>query len=192
MGKAGIIYIMTTSVNGLIKIGKTDNFKARMTNLMQNGYWNVSGLQPYFAVKVKNYDEKEKLIHTIFSKSQVSTSELFALDKKVAKELLESFEGEQVFPDTSRPTTPVINPPKKEKFTFAMLDIPVNSSLVYILDDSITCTTVDTKNMVRYNGVEYTLSGLVSFLKGGGSWQGSAYFSFEGEKLIDRRDRMGK
>lgn len=190
MGKSGIIYIMTTSVNGLIKIGKTDNFKARMTNLMQNGYWNVSGLQPYYAVKVKNYDEKEKLIHTIFSKSQVSTSELFALDKKVAKDLLESFEGEQVFPESGKP--PVITPPKKEKFTFAMLDIPVGSVLKYVQDDSIQCTTVDSKNTVRYNGTEYTLSGLVSFLKRGGSWQGSAYFTCDDEKLVDRRDRMRK
>ena len=99
MGKSGIIYIMTTSVNGLIKIGKTDNFKNRMNFLEQNGYWNVSGLKRFFAVRVDNYDKKEKLIHTMFSKSQVASSELFALDKHVAQELLESFGGEQVYPE---------------------------------------------------------------------------------------------
>lgn len=36
-----------------------------------------------------DYHEKEKLIHTIFSKSQVGTSELFALDKNLAKDMLE-------------------------------------------------------------------------------------------------------
>ena len=99
MGKSGIIYIMTTSVNGLIKIGKTDNYKTRMNFLEQNGYWNVSGLKRFFAVRVDNYDKKEKLIHTMFSKSQVASSELFALDKHVAQELLESFGGEQVYPE---------------------------------------------------------------------------------------------
>ena len=96
----GIIYITTTSVNGLIKIGKTgsDQFESRMTTLEQNGYWNVSGLHRYFAVEVDDYDEKEKLIHTMFSKSQVANSELFALDKKLAQELLEAFGGKQIYP----------------------------------------------------------------------------------------------
>lgn len=101
----GIIYIMTTSVNGLIKIGKTDNFNKRMTFLEQNGYWNVSGLKRFYAVRVDNYDKKEKLIHTMFSKSQVANSELFALDKHIAQELLESFGGEQVYPElVNKPT----------------------------------------------------------------------------------------
>ncbi len=122
MGKSGIIYIMTTSVNGLIKIGKTDNFKNRMNFLEQNGYWNVSGLKRFFAVRVDNYDRKEKLIHTMFSKSQVANSELFALDKHVAQELLESFGGEQVYPEVEnklskvsqkKPTTNVSAPKTK-------------------------------------------------------------------------------
>ena len=33
----GVIYIMATSVKGLIKIGKTDNFKSRMAKLEQDG-----------------------------------------------------------------------------------------------------------------------------------------------------------
>jgi len=98
----GIIYIMTTSVKGLIKIGKTDNFKSRMAKLEQDGYWNVSGLHPFYAVKVDDYDKKEKLIHTMFSKSQVANSELFAIDKHIAKELLESFGGEQIFPEADK------------------------------------------------------------------------------------------
>ena len=98
----GIIYIMTTSVEGLIKIGKTNDFKNRMNILEQNGYWNVAGLKKFYAVKVKDYDEKEKLIHTIFSKSQVANSELFALDKMIAKAMLESFEGEQIYPEINK------------------------------------------------------------------------------------------
>ena len=49
----GILYIMTTSVEGLIKIGKTQDFNKRMTILEQNGYWNVSGLKRFFAVLLK-------------------------------------------------------------------------------------------------------------------------------------------
>ena len=43
----GIIYVMTTAVPGLIKIGKTglDNFEQRMYQLERNGYSNVTALK---------------------------------------------------------------------------------------------------------------------------------------------------
>lgn len=45
--RRGIIYVMTTIVPGLIKIGKTglDNFESRMYQLESNGYRNVVVLQ---------------------------------------------------------------------------------------------------------------------------------------------------
>ena len=45
------IYIMTTVVPGLIKIGKaqTTRFEDRMYNLEHNGYRNVTGLRRKFA-----------------------------------------------------------------------------------------------------------------------------------------------
>ncbi len=47
----GIVYIMTTVVDGLIKIGQTgsQNYQERMRNLESNGYYNVSGLKRFFA-----------------------------------------------------------------------------------------------------------------------------------------------
>ena len=91
----GIIYIMTTAVAGLIKIGKTrtDQFENRMRQLESNGYSNVVALKRCFAIEVDDYDEKENLLHEIFSKSQVGDSELFALNKELAIRLLSSLEG---------------------------------------------------------------------------------------------------
>lgn len=96
----GIIYVMSTIVLGLIKIGKTgvDNFDSRMYNLEHNGYSNVVGLKRQFAIKVEDYDEKEALLDDIFSKSRVPNTELFALDLDLMVQLLASFEGEQVYP----------------------------------------------------------------------------------------------
>lgn len=98
----GIIYVMSTIVPGLIKIGKTgtDNFENRMYSLEHNGYSNVVGLQRQFAIKVEDYDEKEKLLDDIFSKSRVPGTELFALDIDLVIQLLSSFEGTQVYPGT--------------------------------------------------------------------------------------------
>ena len=104
----GIIYIMSTVVPGLIKIGKTgiDNFERRMYNLERHGYNNVVGLKREFAIELDDYDEKEKLLDDIFSKSRVLNSELFALDLDLVIELLSSFEGRQVYPvDRTKETT---------------------------------------------------------------------------------------
>lgn len=97
----GIIYCMTTIVDGLVKIGKTgkDNFEQRMYNLEHNGYVNITGLKREFAIEVEDYDEKEQLIHNIFSKSNVQGTELFAIDKGLVIQLLSSFDGKQVYPN---------------------------------------------------------------------------------------------
>lgn len=197
MGKSGIIYIMTTSVKGLIKIGKTDDFKRRMFILEQNGYWNVGGLHPFYAVNVKDYDEKEKLIHTIFSKSQVANSELFALDKDIAKQMLESFGGEQIYPETIKSLQTntseekVSEPKKKCKLTFKMLGIPIGSELVYIKNSNIKVKTFDENSRVEYQNNIYKLSPLVKKIMGYGTWQGSMFFTYNGEKLTDMRERLG-
>ena len=97
----GILYVMTTVVPGLVKIGKTGvgNFESRMYNLEHNGYANVTGLKRCFAIEVDDYDEKEALLDTIFSKSNVAGTELFALDADMVVQLLSSFEGTQIFPE---------------------------------------------------------------------------------------------
>lgn len=98
----GIIYVMSTVVPGLIKIGKTGtgSFESRMYTLERNGYNNVVGLKREFAIEVDDYDDKEVLLDEIFSKSKVQNSELFALDIDLVKQLLSSFEGKQVYPET--------------------------------------------------------------------------------------------
>lgn len=97
----GIIYITSTVVEGLIKIGKcqSDQYEHRMYGLEHNGYCNVVGLKRRFAIEVEDYDEKEKLLHTIFKKSQVADSELFSLDLDLAIQLLSAFEGKVIFPE---------------------------------------------------------------------------------------------
>ena len=97
----GIIYIMETVVPGLIKIGKTasENFEQRMYNLERNGYNNVVGLKRRFAIEVEEYNEKEILLHSLFDKSRLQNSELFATDINLVIQLLTSFEGKQIYPE---------------------------------------------------------------------------------------------
>lgn len=98
----GVLYVISTAVPGLIKIGRTttDRFDSRMYELERNGYNNVTGLRREFAIEVNRYDEKEHMLDDIFAKARVPGSELFALDINLAIELLASFEGRQIYPKT--------------------------------------------------------------------------------------------
>lgn len=198
----GIIYICTTSVEGLIKIGRTDNFNARMNILEQNGYWNVSGLKRFYAVRVDDYIEKEKLIHTIFSKSQVANSELFALDKNLAKDMLDAFEGEIIYPEQPKKQTKndqVIDKKKKKSPTkFNMVNIPVGSTLVFIKDHTKTVATADDINKVNLNGEVISISEAASRLRGKNSRGeysstcGQAWFTYNGRLIAELRNEIDK
>lgn len=98
----GIIYLMSTVVDGLIKIGKTNDFENRMRLLEKNGYYNICGLKRQFAIEVDDYDEKEQLIHNIFNKSQIGDSELFSIDIDLAKQFLSAFDGKIIYPKESK------------------------------------------------------------------------------------------
>lgn len=127
MADKGIIYIMTTVVEGLIKIGSTgsSNFEQRMYHLERNGYCNVTGLKRTFAIEVEDYKEKEALLDKIFEKSCVPNTELFALDVNIAKQLLSSFEGSVVYPK---------NETKNKIFNSAADDIK-KEKLINVADD---------------------------------------------------------
>ncbi len=123
---------MSTVVDGLIKIGKTDDFNKRMNILEKNGYKNVTGLKRQFAIELENYDEKEHLIHTIFSKSRIGNTELFSVDLDLAIQLLASFKGKVTYPKVSQTevfveATEVIE--EKEKFRHNFKEIQFSSSL---------------------------------------------------------------
>lgn len=98
----GIIYVMTTVVDGLVKIGKTEDFDKRMRFLEKNGYCNITGLKREFAIEVEDFSEKERLIHTLFSKSRISDSELFSVDIDLAKQLLSAFDGKIIYPNENK------------------------------------------------------------------------------------------
>lgn len=99
MGK-GIIYVTTTVLDGLVKIGASgsNNFEERMSKLERDGYRNITGLKRHFAIEVADYVDKEALLHSLFSRSRVSNTELFSLNVNEVVQLLSSFEGKIIYP----------------------------------------------------------------------------------------------
>lgn len=96
----GILYVMSTVVDGLIKVGKTgsDSFEQRMYNLEHNGYCNVTGLKRKFAIEVDDYSNKEDLFKKLFQRSRVADTELYSLDINQVIQLLSPFEGKKIYP----------------------------------------------------------------------------------------------
>ena len=202
----GILYIMTTIVNGLVKIGKTgsNSFESRMYTLEHNGYANVTGLKRRFAIEVEDYDEKESLLDTIFSKSNVAGTELFAIDINIVVQLLSSFEGEIIYPISedkervfdnataeiskrSSPHAEATPSGKAKRFRFSMLGIPQGAKLTYVKDPSI-CVTVEDDIHVSYRGQTYSMSALARKLGGlSSATQGTQWFAYNGKKLTDLR-----
>ena len=154
----GIIYLMTTVVSGLIKIGKTGNeqFENRMRFLESNGYANITGLKREFAIEVDEYDDKEKLIHDIFSKSRISNTELFALDIETAKSLLASLDGKQIYP---RDKT------KKEVFEESTEEIKLKTDTGFIPDGEYFLNR-NIKGFGKVNGKAIVKDGVFTLLKG--------------------------
>lgn len=201
----GILYVMTTVVQGLVKIGKTgtDNFESRMYNLEHNGYANVTGLKRCFAIEVEDYNEKESLLDTIFSKSNVVGTELFAIDVNIVVQLLSSFEGKVIYPvsedkeqvfdnATAEIKRQIEKTPtgKSKRFKFSMVGIPVGSELTYIKDKTIKVTVMDDSH-VAYKGQKYSMSALAKKLGGlTQPVQGTSYFAYNGKKLTDLRKEM--
>jgi hypothetical protein len=196
----GIIYIMSTAVSGLIKIGKTqtDNYPERMRFLEANGYYNVAGLRRYFAIKLEDYHDKESLLHEIFSKHRVGNSELFALDQDLVRQLLLSFDGTVIYPekiDKEKEFDEVTTARKQGAlFSFYRKGLTDGDEIRFIADPSIVAIVAGERE-VAYGGQIWKLSPLTykiyaekDRLNSSGAYQGANYWQWNGKKLKELAD----
>ncbi len=196
----GIIYIMTTAVSGLLKIGQTgtNNYQERMRFLESNGYYNVSGLKRFFAIEVEDYQDKENLLHDVFSKQRIGDSELFALDYEVAKQLLLSFEGKIIYPkniDKEKEFDEVSEARKQGAlFSFYRKGLKNGDVITFISDKDITAKIVGERE-AEHGGQVWKLSPLTykifeqkNQLNTSGAYQGANYFEYNGVKLKNLPD----
>ena len=195
----GIIYLMTTAVSGLIKIGKTEtkNFEKRFYHLEGNGYYNVSGLTRYFAIEVDEYSDKEVLLQDIFEKYRLAKSELFAVDIKLVKRLLLAFGGKVIYEKDSDDETNNKNKSIKKEgdnaFTFYRKGIKNGEKIVFKYDESVVAEVVGEKH-VSFEGKTWLLTTLAKeiFVRLGTpkkSFYGASGFTYDGTTLLDLPDK---
>lgn len=196
----GIIYIMTTAVSGLIKIGQTgiNNYQERMRNLEANGYYNVAGLKRFFAIELEDYTDKETLLNDIFNKHRVGESELFALDQELIRQLLLSFKGKVIYPeniDQEKEFDEVSKVRRQGRlFSFYKKGLKNGDEVVFKDDEKIIVKIVGERE-VEYGGQIWKLSPLAyklyeqrGELNTSGAYAGADYFKYKGKKLRDLPD----
>lgn len=192
---------MTTAVSGLVKIGKTGShsYQERMRFLESNGYYNVAGLKRAFAIELDDYDDKEALLHEIFIKHQVGSSELFALDQELVKQLLLSFEGKVIYPEriSKEREFDVVTAARKQGalFSFYKKGLKNGDKITFIDDESITATVCGERE-VEYGGQTWKLSPLtykiyedMGKLNKSGAYQGANYWQYKNTKLKNLQDK---
>jgi hypothetical protein len=87
--------------------------------------------------------------------------------------------------------------PHKGKGMFGMLGIPVGSVLAFTEDESITVKVAD-QDTVSVGDLKLKISPAVRYIKNklgtgnkSGSYRGGLYFMYDGERLTERRKRLG-
>lgn len=191
----GIVYITTTAVSGLVKIGKTEtkNFQERMRSLEFNGYYNVAGLKRFFAIELEDYNEKEALLHELFSKHRVGKSELFALDQDLAKQLLLSFQGKVIYPEHLNQDKAfedvAQSRSQSSRFSFYLKGIQDGEYIEFIKDKSITAKVCGERE-VEFEGQTWLLSPLTYKIyesrneqNDSGAYQGAKHWKHKGKRL---------
>lgn len=210
----GVIYILTNpSFKEYIKIGYATNIEKRLKQL------NRSETIPYafrvYAVYETTNKLTDKELHSIIDTlnpdlrtietfdGQTRTKEFYAMSAEDAYAILESIakisgtenrlkrmkpEGHEVKDEELAEEIRKDN--RRGPFRFSKVNIPFGSEIEFIEDSSIRPTVVDDRH-IRYGNEVTSLSALAQKLKGfDHPVQGTLWFTFEGEKLDDRRRRI--
>lgn len=210
----GVIYILTNpSFPEYVKIGYADNLEKRMEQL------NRSESIPFAFRAYAIYEVTSRLtdrsLHDLIDKlnpelrsidnfdGKERKREFYAMSPDEAYSLLECIakisgtedrlkkmapEGHEILDEET--AKEVAKESKRGPFRFSKYGIPVGAVIKYTNNPEIEATVVDDRH-ISYKGVTTSTSALAQeLLESDYQVQGTAYFTYEGEKLTDRRDRM--
>lgn len=189
------VYLLTNpAMPDWVKVGKAKDINNRIASLNEKTAVPLP-FECFAALKVpaENVFNIEHGLHKFLGFSYQKEKEFFRTTKE---RVLEFFEvTHSMFPDSELLLESDLNketPAEKKKAaatTFALLNIPVGSKLVFIKNPSIVCEVANESNQVYYEGEQFSLSGLGVKLCGF-NVSGYQYFTFEDELLSERRQRL--
>ena len=212
--KAGVIYILTNpSFPDYVKIGYAHNIETRLKQL------NRSETIPFafrvYAVYAVESELTDKELHKLIDKlnpdlrtienfdGKERVKEFYAMSAEDAYGLLECIAKISGTLDRLQRLTPegheildeqianeVRETVRRGPFRFSACNIPIGIQIEFIEDSSVKATVVDDRR-IEYNGETTSVSALAQKLKGfDHAVQGTLWFTYQGEKLTDIRDRV--
>lgn len=212
--RTGVIYILTNpSFPDYVKIGYAHNIETRLKQL------NRSETIPFafrvYAVYEVESELTDKELHKLIDKlnpdlrtienfdGKERVKEFYAMSAEDAYGLLECIAKISGTLDRLQRLTPegheildeqianeVRETIRRGPFRFSACNIIVGSQIEFIEDSSIKATVVDDRH-IEYNGETTSVSALAQKLKGfDHAVQGTLWFTYQGEKLADIRDRV--
>ena len=194
---AEIIYVLINeAMPGYVKIGMTNNsLEERIRSLDTTSV--PLPFACFYAAKVKNAKECEKLLHDTFLDHRVrSNREFFEISPERVVSALRLAEIENITPKKdyveNEEDQKALNQARSRRsiFNFAMVDIPAGSELSYINDENIKAKVLDKKS-IEFQGQTTSLSASAQKLLGYSyQVQGTIYWMYEGETLDERRRRF--
>lgn len=209
----GVIYILTNpSFPQYVKIGYASDLQRRLREL------NRSEALPYafraFATYEINHRLTDKVLHELIDQlnpdlrtietfnGKTRSKEFFEMSPEDAYAILEAIArisgttdrlhrvsptGEQIEEEREAEEA---RQPRRPPFRFSMVGLKPGDAVTFVNDASKVATVVDDRH-VEYEGVTSSLSALAEELTGAGhALQGPLFFSYGGETLSDRRDRI--
>ncbi len=210
----GVIYILTNpSFPEYVKIGYATDIEKRLKQLNRSETIPFA-FRVYAIYKVdKELTDKElhKLIDTINPDLRTietfdgkeRVKEFYAMSAEDAYNLLECIakisgtldrlkrmkpEGHEI--EDEKQANEERENARKGAFRFGDCNIPFGSEITFIDDSNIKAIVVDDRH-IQYNGETTSLSALAQKLKGFHyPVQGTLWFTYKGEKLVDLRNRL--
>jgi len=217
----GLVYILTNpSLDGWVKIGMTErnDIERRLAEL--NAPPNIPlSYRCYAAYEVENPREVEQHVHRIIDmiddslharelldNGRIREREFFKISPETAYSIFREIAGLRADAHMLKLYTPTAAQSREQEIaesrtrrsnnSFKLLGIDVGEKIFFLYDDSITAEVSNNKNGVRFDGEEYTVSGLAKKIlieKFGWSENlhvnGWMYFTRDGKSLSDLRER---
>ena len=212
--KAGVIYILTNpSFPDYVKIGYAHNIETRLKQ--RNRSETIPFAFRVYAVYAVESELTDKELHKLIDKlnpdlrtienfdGKERVKEFYAMSAEDAYGLLECIAKISGTLDRLQRLTPegheildeqianeVRETVRRGPFRFSACNIPIGSQIEFIEDSSVKATVVDDRR-IEYNGETTSVSALAQKLKGfDHAVQGTLWFTYQGEKLTDIRDRV--
>jgi hypothetical protein len=196
-----IVYVLTNeAMPGYVKIGKTNTHLEQRIRELSSSTSVPLPFTPYYACTVANATFVERQLHDAFGDNRVNPRrEFFMIDPervvaalKLAQindvtpqhDIVDSQEDQRALDEARQ---------KRSRFNFDMVDIPLGATLYFSRDDTITAKVIGRagSESIEFDGKTMSLSAAAQEVLGyHNAVSGTAYWSYDGETLDERRQRM--